>query len=106
MTLNRMQQTISDLWQVIRYLVDDAHGEACPDCPRPVVDTRSPAYYFHCVLANDSKYQKNVADVKAKIRAERQDPDQDPHYLGFLEMQLRELGEEPDPADPFEEVPF
>jgi hypothetical protein len=28
------------------------------------------------------------------------------HYLGFLKIQLQDLGEEPDPTDPFEEVPF
>jgi hypothetical protein len=104
--MNLMQQTISDLWAVIRYLIDDAHGEACPDCRPPVVDTRSLAYYFHCILANDSQYRKDVADLKAEIRAVSQDPAHDPHYLGFLKIQLRDLGEEPDPTDPFEEVPF
>ena len=57
------------------------------------MDTRSLAYYFHYVLLNDSQYQAHVRHVKDEIRALSRDPDQDSCYLGFLRMQLRELGE-------------
>lgn len=89
MRLNLMQRTISDLWDVTRHLIDDAHGEARPD-HRPTVDTRSPAYYFECVLRVDSQYREEIAHLKAEIGALERDPEADGFYLDILRSELRE----------------
>ena len=102
---NQMQRITDTLRAIALHDIQSALGEACPDCPRPVVDTRSPAYYFHCVLANDSEYQARIKYYRDEIRANQPGhPKFDPYYLAFCEQEwwnlTRDYGEYLDPTNP------
>jgi hypothetical protein len=101
---NLMERITDTLRAIAIHDIQSAHGEACPDC-RPTVDTRSPAYYFHCLLLNDSEYREHVKHLKDEIRANQPEhPEFDPAYLAFCEYELwnltRDFGEYLDPTNP------